>query len=277
MGVINFCKKAFKSAREGINEVVKTGSLSAGWEKTKRTYSELSHKNTVIISSPREPDESDWERDRRRKQEESERQAELLAQRQRDESARKRLIAKRQKMIDSFQENYVSDAEIFEANARRVYEETYDSFISEIEKIMDVAPIRNFIVVKSKTFKNVMRNEVNSKISLGSPEMVRIMDDESLSLEDYEDELNSYVNRICDNARKKLLSKIHRAVNETNEYIRKNAEAFLNNELDFVKEQNDVLRELAKAGAARDAQILTIAEQRATLQLINSIANEIKK
>lgn len=76
---------------------------------------------------------------------------------------------------------------------------------------------------------------------------------------------------------KKLLSKIHRAVNETNEYIRKNAEAFLNNELDYVKEQNDVLRELAKAGAARDAQILTIAEQRATLQLINSIASEIKK
>ena len=167
------------------------------------------------------------------------------------------------------------EAEIYESNARRVYEETYEGFLNEVEKIMDVNPIRNFIVEKSKSFKDIMRNEVNRKISLGSQEMLRIMDDETLSLEEYEKKLNSYVDTVCDNARKKLLDKIQEAVNETNEYIRANANAFLNNELEFVKEQNNTLKELSKQGAARDAQILTIAEQRATLQMINSIANEI--
>ena len=272
---MGWLSNAWNSVKAGVKETIRTGSITSGVKKTISTYSELSHKETKIINERRRKEEDDREYERRREQEERERQAELAAQRERDEAARKRLIAKRQKMIDSFQENNVAGAEIYESNARRVYEETYEGFLNEVEKIMDVNPIRNFIVEKSKSFKDIMRNEVNRKISLGSQEMLRIMDDETLSLEEYEKKLNSYVDTVCDNARKKLLDKIQEAVNETNEYIRANANAFLNNELEFVKEQNNTLKELSKQGAARDAQILTIAEQRATLQMINSIANEI--
>ena len=271
---MGWLSNAWNSFKEGVKETIKTGSITSGWEKAKSTYSELSYKETKIIEDRRK-EENEREYRRRREQEERERQAELAAQRERDEAARKRLIAKRQKMIDSFQENNVAGAEIFEANARRVYEETYEALLKEVEKIMDVSPIRNYIVEKSKSFKNIMRNEVNRKISLGSQEMVRIMDDDSLSLDEYEKKLNSYVDKVCDNARKKLLDRIQEAVDETNKYIRINAKTFLNNELEFVKEQNNTLKELSKQGAARDAKILTIAEQRATLQLINSIANEI--
>ena len=163
---MGWLSNAWNSVKAGVKETIRTGSITSGVKKTISTYSELSHKETKIINERRRKEEDDREYQRRREQEERERQAELAAQRERDEAARKRLIAKRQKMIDSFQENNVAGAEIYESNARRVYEETYEGFLNEVEKIMDVNPIRNFIVEKSKSFKDIMRNEVNRKISL---------------------------------------------------------------------------------------------------------------
>lgn len=270
-------KAVGKAVVSGVSTAISERSISAGVSAGVNTYcQELKHKKTIIIKDPSNPRESDYEHEQRRQREEEERKEQLRLQRLRDDAARKAIQAKRQEMIDAFHENHVARANMFETNARRIYEETYENIIEDLSAIFDVNPIRNFIVEKSKTFRNVVKYEVNRKVSLGNKKMTSIMDDETLSLDEYENKLNLYVDTVFNDARKNLLDLIDKAVKETNEYIRSNAEKFLNDEVEVVTTTNNKLKELAKKGAARDAELRTIAEEQATLSFINSLASEIK-
>lgn len=275
-------KSVVVSTAVGAYVAISSRSINKGIEAGKKCYSSMSKTGTKTITGGSDSgngsgnDESPAQKRERKKRQEQERQEQLRLQRLRDEAARKALLAKRQSMIDAFQEKIKSEAEMYETNARRIYEETYEDLLGELSKIIDINPIRDFIVEKSKTFKNTMKYEVNSKVSLGNKKMVAIMDDESLSLDEYEDKLNAYVDNVYDKARQKLLAKIQKAVNETNEYIHSNAETFLNDEVEVVTSNNLKLKELSKKGSERDAELRKIAEQQVTLSFIQSTTNEIK-
>ena len=256
MGVLG---NIISAVSKGVETAFSTGSITKGIKSGVEHYQVLKQKDVKLITTT-SPEV---------------RKTLLELAREGDEHARKALLAERQIMLEDFHSKVRVDATLYESTARKVYEETYTSLIEELSKVIDVKPIRIFIAEKSETFKNTVTFQIVSKICLGNHNLTAIMDDYSLSPEAYEKKMNNYANKVFNQARLDLLDKIKVAIEETNEYIKENATTFLNAELSIIESNNQKMKELAKKGADRDAELRRISQQQIILSLIQSTAKEI--
>lgn len=255
-----FLKNLVSAVSKGFVTTIETGSIKEGIKKGVKHYNDLKQNDIKLVEHTNHET----------------RKSLLELARLGDESARKALLAERQKTLEDFHSKALVDATLYENTARKVYEETYSSLIAELSKVIDVKPIRIYIAEKSETFKNTVTFEIVSKVSLGNHALTSIMDDYSLTAEAYGKKMNNYANQVFNQARLGLLDKIKAAIENTNQYIKENATAFLDAELAIIESNNLKRKELAKKGADRDAELRRISQQQIILSFIQSAAKEIQ-
>lgn len=185
----------------------------------------------------------------------------------------KEIIKRRMKIIDEYQKKVEADAEIFEKMASTSYKKTYN-FLNKLNDVMDVQPIWKFINNKRKSFNHQMRNEVNTGVSIGNPNLVALMNDKSLSNSEYERKIQDYADSIYQKAKNNLLVTLQEVINETNSFIRVNATKFLQDEQIFLNEKKSNLSNLSKQGESKEKELEKIAAEYAALSLVKEIAEK---
>lgn len=156
----------------------------------------------------------------RLEREEREEQERLFREQERiqREKERKSKLKRRATLIHEYQEKVAVQAEEYETTVQRLYVKTYSGFVNELERYMDVRPIRKFIDGKMKVFENMMRDEVLEKISLQNMELNDLMDDLESPFEEYCKKIDDYANRVYLAARENLLKNLKKVIEETNNH-----------------------------------------------------------
>ena len=177
-------------------------------------------------------------------------------------------------VIDSYQEDAKVKAEELEGIARRAYLQTYEDMIETLSQIMDVRTIRNFVSRKSDGFKNQMRDEVNSNISLANHELTDLLDNRSLRGDAYDRSIQSYADKVFNKAKNNLLATLKRAVDETNNYIKTNAGKFLQDQEEILKSLKDNMANLSKEGETGEREFEKVSGEYATLLFVKYLAEK---
>ncbi len=190
------------------------------------------------------------------------------------ESAKIAEINRRVAVIESYQKDAKVKAEEYESIARRAFLQTYEDTIETLSQILDVKAIRSFVNKKSVVFNNQMRDEVNTKISLANHVLTDLLDDRSLSEDDYDMRIQAYADKVFNKAKNNLLVTLKRAVNETNNYIKTNAEKFLKDQEEILKSLKNNLTNLSKEGETGERELEKVSAEYATLLFIKDLAEK---
>lgn len=182
------------------------------------------------------------------------------------------MINRRTSIIDSYQERVKSEAVAFENMARRAYLKTYTDLLTTLGEVMEIRAINGFIDKKSKIFKNQMRDEVNSKISIGNRHLIMLMDDTTIGDSEYNRKIQEYADSVFEKAKDNLLLTLQQLISETNHYISTNAKKFLQDEQEILKELKDNLLNLSKEGETKERELEKISSEYSTLLFIKEIA-----
>lgn len=220
----------------------------------------------------------EYEMQQRKIDEDIRRREEAEARRERnrirEENERKRQLEMRASMIDEYQEKVAVRAGEYETMVRQQYSLTYVSILTELERYMDVRPIRSKIDEYGHSFKNKMRDEVNSKICLSNYELTRLMNNLDLPFKDYCAQINEYSDKIYYSARQNLLTITKKTIEETNSFITVYANKYMKDTQEKEQEHKENLRKLSKVGNERDEQLLKSSIEYSTLQFIKELANQ---
>ena len=184
------------------------------------------------------------------------------------------MINRRTAIIDSYQESVKSEAVAFENMARRAYLKTYTDMLTTLGEVMEIRAINSFIDKKSKTFKNQMRDEVNSKITIGNRRLIMLMDDTTIGDSEYNRRIQEYADSVFQKAKDNLLLTLQQLITETNQYISTNAKKFLQDEQEVLKGLKDNMFNLSKEGETKEKELEKISSEYSTLLLIKELAEQ---
>ena len=209
-------------------------------------------------------------------QEQREEQELILKEKERlrRENERRAKLKQRSSLIHEYQLKIATQAVEYETTVQLLYVKTYSVFINELEKYMDVRPIRKFIDEKMKVFENMMRDEVLVKVSLQNLELNALMDDVESSIDEYCKKINDFADKVYYSARENLLKCLKKIIEDTNNYINVYANKYIVDITQEAKEHKDNLEKLSQEGDVRDAQLLKTASEYSTLVLIKFLAEQ---
>ena len=182
------------------------------------------------------------------------------------------LLEVRGEVIADYQKQVSKDAKTYEGVVRDAYLKKYNPITKALRDIMDTRHIEKFIKSKSKTFANLMRDEINSEITLGNRKLKRLMDDTSLSQLEYKHAIQDFADKIYDNAKDNLLDVLESAFSETDSYIKIHVSKFLQDEQETLIAMKENMQKLSQEGGARERELEKIGKEYATLSFIRSLA-----
>lgn len=186
----------------------------------------------------------------------------------------KNLINRRTSILERYHKEARKEAVAFEDMARQTYCDTYFYLLSTLDEVMDTRAIESFIDKKSKTFMNQMRDEINSKISIGNRHFNMLLDDTTLKESEYNRKIQDYADSAFQTAKDNLLSTLQQLINETNNYIRVNANKFLQDEQEMLNVLRNNLNQLTKEGEMKQRELERISYEYATLLLIKELSKQ---
>lgn len=284
MGFLDFCKKAWDKTKEFGQKVVDT--VSTGIQKVKEKFSKKDAP-TVNLEVERlrrgqeqlkkELEALKWEQERARMEESERKETERIRKEQekiKREKERKANIKRKAELLDNFQDEVAQKASNYELEVKTQYYQTYSAILEELEKHMDVLPIRKEIDETSKSFNNKMRDKVNAEINLGNRKLTALMDDLSLDFESYRTEVNKFTDSIYYSAREDLLKLLKQSVENTNKFISEYSKKFMQETIQQAETHKRNLENLTKEGEIRDAQLTKSAEEFSALMLIKQEAEK---
>ena len=162
MGFLDFCKKAWDKTKELGRKVVDT--VSTGIQKVKEKFSkkdaptvnlEVERLRREQEQLKKELEALKWEQERARMEESERKEAERIRKEQekiKREKERKANIKRKAELLDNFQDEVAQKASNYELEVKTQYYQTYSAILEELEKHMDVLPIRKEIDETSKSF-----------------------------------------------------------------------------------------------------------------------------
>lgn len=284
MDFLDFCKKAWDKTKEFGRKVVDT--VSTGIQKVKEKFSKKDAP-TVNLEVERlrrgqeqlkkELEALKWEQERARMEESERKETERIRKEQekiKREKERKANIKRKAELLDNFQDEVAQKASNYELEVKTQYYQTYSAILEELEKHMDVLPIRKEIDETSKSFNNKMRDKVNAEINLGNRKLTALMDDLSLDFESYRTEVNKFTDSIYYSAREDLLKLLKQSVENTNKFISEYSKKFMQETIQQAETHKRNLENLTKEGEIRDAQLTKSAEEFSALMLIKQEAEK---
>lgn len=284
MGFLDFCKKAWDKTKEFGRKVVDT--VSTGIQKVKEKFSkkdaptvnlEVERLRREQEQLKKELEALKWEQERARMEESERKEAERIRKEQekiKREKERKANIKRKAELLDNFQDEVAQKASNYELEVKTQYYQTYSTILEELEKHMDVLPIRKEIDETSKSFNNKMRDKVNAEINLGNRKLTALMDDLSLDFESYRTEVNKFTDSIYYSAREDLLKLLKQSVENTNKFISEYSKKFMQETIQQAETHKRNLENLTKEGEIRDAQLTKSAEEFSALMLIKQEAEK---
>ena len=284
MGFLDFCKKAWDKTKEFGRKVVDT--VSTGIQKVKEKFSkkdaptvnlEVERLRREQEQLKKELEALKWEQERARMEESERKEAERIRKEQekiKREKERKANIKRKAELLDNFQDEVAQKASNYELEVKTQYYQTYSAILEELEKHMDVLPIRKAIDETSKSFNNKMRDKVNAEINLGNRKLTALMDDLSLDFESYRTEVNKFTDSIYYSAREDLLKLLKQSVENTNKFISEYSKKFMQETIQQAETHKQNLENLTKEGEIRDAQLTKSAEEFSALMLIKQEAEK---
>lgn len=284
MGFLDFCKKAWDKTKEFGRKVVDT--VSTGIQKVKEKFSkkdaptvnlEVERLRREQEQLKKELEALKWEQERARMEESERKEAERIRKEQekiKREKERKANIKRKAELLDNFQDEVARKASNYELEVKTQYYQTYSAILEELEKHMDVLPIRKEIDETSKSFNNKMRDKVNAEINLGNRKLTALMDDLSLDFESYRTEVNKFTDSIYYSAREDLLKLLKQSVENTNKFISEYSKKFMQETIQQAETHKRNLENLTKEGEIRDAQLTKSAEEFSALMLIKQEAEK---
>lgn len=284
MGFLDFCKKAWDKTKEFGRKVVDT--VSTGIQKVKEKFSkkdaptvnlEVERLRREQEQLKKELEALKWEQERARMEESERKEAERIRKEQekiKREKERKANIKRKAELLDNFQDEVAQKASNYELEVKTQYYQTYSAILEELEKHMDVLPIRKEIDETSKSFNNKMRDKVNAEINLGNRKLTALMDDLSLDFESYRIEVNKFTDSIYYSAREDLLKLLKQSVENTNKFISEYSKKFMQETIQQAETHKRNLENLTKEGEIRDAQLTKSAEEFSALMLIKQEAEK---
>lgn len=284
MGFLDFCKKAWDKTKEFGRKVVDT--VSTGIQKVKEKFSkkdaptvnlEVERLRREQEQLKKELEALKWEQERARMEESERKEAERIRKEQekiKREKERKANIKRKAELLDNFQDEVAQNASNYELEVKTQYYQTYSAILEELEKHMDVLPIRKEIDETSKSFNNKMRDKVNAEINLGNRKLTALMDDLSLDFESYRTEVNKFTDSIYYSAREDLLKLLKQSVENTNKFISEYSKKFMQETIQQAETHKRNLENLTKEGEIRDAQLTKSAEEFSALMLIKQEAEK---
>ena len=284
MGFLDFCKKAWDKTKEFGRKVVDT--VSTGIQKVKEKFSkkdaptvnlEVERLRREQEQLKKELEALKWEQERARMEESERKEAERIRKEQekiKREKERKANIKRKAELLDNFQDEVAQKASNYELEVKTQYYQTYSAILEELEKHMDVLPIRKEIDETSKSFNNKMRDKVNAEINLGNRKLTVLMDDLSLDFESYRTEVNKFTDSIYYSAREDLLKLLKQSVENTNKFISEYSKKFMQETIQQAETHKRNLENLTKEGEIRDAQLTKSAEEFSALILIKQEAEK---
>lgn len=284
MGFLDFCKKAWDKTKEFGRKVVDT--VSTGIQKVKEKFSkkdaptvnlEVERLRREQEQLKKELEALKWEQERARMEESERKEAERIRKEQekiKREKERKANIKRKAELLDNFQDEVAQKASNYELEVKTQYYQTYSAILEELEKHMDVLPIRKEIDETSKSFNNKMRDKVNAEINLGNRKLTALMDDLSLDFESYRTEVNKFTDSIYYSAREDLLKLLKQSVENTNKFISEYSKKFMQETIQQAETHKRNLENLTKEGEIRDAQLTKSAEEFSALMLIKQEAEK---
>lgn len=284
MGFLDFCKKAWDKTKEFGRKVVDTVSTSIQKVKEKFSKKDAPTVNLEVERLRREQEQLKkelealkWEQERARMEESERKEAERIRKEQekiKREKERKANIKRKAELLDNFQDEVAQKASNYELEVKTQYYQTYSAILEELEKHMDVLPIRKEIDETSKSFNNKMRDKVNAEINLGNRKLTALMDDLSLDFESYRTEVNKFTDSIYYSAREDLLKLLKQSVENTNKFISEYSKKFMQETIQQAETHKRNLENLTKEGEIRDAQLTKSAEEFSALMLIKQEAEK---
>lgn len=286
MGLWDKIKDFGKKVWDGGKELVKKAgeAVTTGIQKVKDAFSrkdapkvnlEVERLRREQERLKQEIERLKWEQKRAQMEEEERKEAERVRQEEekiRREKERKAEIKRKAELLDNFQDEVATRASEYELQIKKQYYQTYSLILEELEKHMDVSPIRKKIDETSKLFKNKMRDKVNAEINVGNRKLTALMDDISLDFESYRTKVNEYTDSIYYSAREELLKLLQVAVNDTNKFISEYANKFMQETILLAEQHKNILDNLTKEGEIREAQLAKSAEEYSVLMLIKQEA-----
>lgn len=284
MGFLDFCKKAWDKTKEFGRKVVDT--VSTGIQKVEEKFSkkdaptvnlEVERLRREQEQLKKELEALKWEQERARMEESERKEAERIRKEQekiKREKERKANIKRKAELLDNFQDEVAQNASNYELEVKTQYYQTYSAILEELEKHMDVLPIRKEIDETSKSFNNKMRDKVNAEINLGNRKLTALMDDLSLDFESYRTEVNKFTDSIYYSAREDLLKLLKQSVENTNKFISEYSKKFMQETIQQAETHKRNLENLTKEGEIRDAQLTKSAEEFSALMLIKQEAEK---
>lgn len=149
----------------------------------------------------------------------------------------------------------------------------YEPTILQLEKVFDeelIDEIQSYIDEKSKSFKNQMRDEVNTKVSSSYSEWDDLMSDPDVDVAQIQEYCDTVYNTADDN----LLDSFNQAVSETNDHIKDVVNKYNNDKAKHLKSLKESLVKLSSDEATKSAEIKAIYEKLAIIQFINFESSE---
>lgn len=257
-GIKKFCSNVASVAKDVASEIKEDAKRAARWtgEKIQRGAQWVADK---LESALAKDDAPTWEGDTGGSSTSS---SNLSDEENKAEKTRQA------EDVANWQAKVQKKAKKREKTIQKTYKDLYDPTIQELEEIFDeeiIEEIQSYIDEKSTSFKNQMRDEVNTKVSSSYSEWDGLISDPYVD--------NAKIQRYCDDvyntADDNLLDLFTNAVAETNAHIKDIVNKYNNDKAKHLNALKESLIKLSSDEATKSAEIKAIYEKLAVIQFIN--------
>lgn len=187
------------------------------------------------------------------------------------EEEEKARIKEHNKAISDYQKRIAKRTDKREKQIQSAYKGAYIEVIDELERSgIDVADIRLFIDTKAISFENVMRDEVNTKVSPSYYEWKSLID----NVDSTQKDMDKYTKKVYDEAENKLLDLLEVAYAETNEFIKQRTDKYLTDKSNALQTMKESLVNLTKDKESQERELQKIAVEYTTMLLIEHEAEK---
>lgn len=263
-GLKKFCSNVYNGAKEVASEIKEDAKRAARWtgEKIQKGAQWVADKLDSVLAKDDAPE---WEGGSS-----SSGSSTSTTYNSEEEKAEK---TRQAEDVADWQAKVQKKARKREKTIQNTYKKLYEETILQLEEIFDeelIDDIQSYIDEKSKSFKNQMRDEVNTKVSSSYSEWDDLMSDPDVDVA----QIQKYCDEVYNTADDNLLDSFTQAVSDTNNHIKDIVNKYNNDRAKHLKSLKDSLIKLSSDEATKSAEIKSIYEKLAVIQFINNESDE---
>lgn len=186
-----------------------------------------------------------------------------------NEEIEKERIRKEAEAISKYQSKVATNAKEREDEVKKVYLNIYSKYIKDFSEVLDedlIKDIKDNIKKASKTFKNTMRDEVNTRVSPSYKPWKQL-----ISNHPTDQTIQDYCDRVYKEADNNLMDLLQSSIENTNKFISKCIIKYNEDKAKALAEMKESLVKLTSDEETKAQELKKIAEELAVAQFI---ANE---